>query len=185
MVGDIDVTNLLSLIPSWGLERTVEYWSTFAETIQPIWADTQGPFLVQMAQGEYDAFPFANLHSRMDTTPGFGRIFLEPVPVRLNHMHCVFEDGISQNPHAALLFMEWLASDEAQSSLETEQEPFQSHFSADVPGGIGDELDGLELSINDFEFIPKAGEYSEALIAAAGFPQPVPAPPCPEGDPRC
>lgn len=178
MLGDVRIANFSSIVPAWGLDRAKEYYAEYFEEIDPTPVNRFGPFLIQMAQGEYDGFPFVNLHSveqRKPDYPNMDYIFIEPVPIRLSETHCVFNDDINPTPYASLLFLEWTASHDGQSGLEQGDQPYQSHINSGYPGGLGELLEdgGYELSVSDFEYFADQADYIEEIIGAAGFPQPI------------
>lgn len=178
---EVNPQNTSALVAAWGLDRTKEFFAKVADDLQPTWAQRYTPVLLQMVQGEYDAMPMTNLHSITREMPEYGGDhdnlgfhLVEPVPVRLSEVHCVFVNEVSNNPHAGLLFLEWTASEEGQAALEIEGDAHQSHYASGYPGGLGELLEGKELSVSDWEHFPEQANYIQELLTVAGFPQPDP-----------
>jgi hypothetical protein len=92
---------------------------------------------------------------------------LQPVPVRL-----ALEEAIqtgAQNPHAALLWLEWMAGAEAQK-LADEHEPSSS--SLHIRGGIVEqELRGKKLSLVNWEDHQYMEQWQAKIVEAYGFPK--------------
>ena len=102
-----------------------------------------------------------------DPTGVLRYVLVEPVPVRLT-----MEEGIqisSQHRHAALLWIEWMASPEAQK-LTDEHEPFDS--SVHVRGGaVQRELKGKKLSEVGWEHHQNMEQWQAKIFEAYGFPK--------------
>ncbi len=94
-------------------------------------------------------------------------VILEPVPVRQSEIEGI--QASAQNPHAALLWFEWMASLEAQK-LADEYEPLAS--SIHVRGGaIEHELKGKTLSAVSWEQQERVQEWQGQILRAYGFPK--------------
>lgn len=190
LVMDVLFRQTSAIVPAWGLERTIDYVEQIT-ALNPIWSSRNAPFIQAMQLGEYDAFPFLNLQSvyrRMEGAPPplemtdhaigdvIGLMLLEPVPVRLTDTHCVFVDEISDTPASAILFLEWLAND-GQNAYHSNDlsgpAVFENSIYSDLPGGNGDLLSDLEVSVIGWDDIAVQGEWIEAMVGAAGFPQAV------------
>jgi len=178
MLGDTRLQNYAAMVSAWGLDRTLEYYAEFAE-LDPTWVTGFSTHLVQMAQGESDGYPFVNLHSADEQTNAYGAplnyAFLEPIPVRLSEEHAVANFDIAENPCAGLLFVEWTATPAGQQAWETGDQKYQSSIFSDYEGGLRDLLEdtGMELSIARWPEMREAQETIQAVLEAAGFPQPV------------
>jgi ABC-type Fe3+ transport system substrate-binding protein len=89
------------------------------------------------------------------------------VPVRFGNLQAVA--ATSQRPHAALLWLEWLASPEAQKLID-EHEPFNS--SVYVKGGaVAEELKGRKLSLTTWENHHYMEQWEAKIVEAYGFPK--------------
>ena len=94
-------------------------------------------------------------------------VLVEPVPVRLTMEEAI--QVTSQNRHAALLWLEWMASPEAQK-LTDEHEPFDS--SVHVRGGaVQRELKGKKLSEVSWEHQQNMEQWQAKIFEAYGFPK--------------
>jgi ABC-type Fe3+ transport system substrate-binding protein len=94
-------------------------------------------------------------------------VLLEPVPVRFGNAQAILAGA--QNPHAALLWLEWLATPEAQKIID-DTEPFSS--SIYVRGGVVEqELRGKKLSVVDWDQYPRMEHWQAKIVEAYGFPK--------------
>jgi hypothetical protein len=92
---------------------------------------------------------------------------LEPVPLRLGELEGI--QATAQNPHAALLWFEWMASLEAQR-IADEHEPLAS--SVYVQGGfVEQELRGKKLSVVGWKDQQHLEDLVEKIFQAYGFPK--------------
>jgi len=128
--------------------------------------------LTSMMAGEISLFIGPNHSSvkraqRKDKAGRLDYVILEPVPVRLT-----LEEAIqagTQHPHAALLWLEWMASPEAQK-LADEHEPLAS--SVYVRGGaVEQELGGKKLSVVSWEHHQNMETWQAKVFEAYGFPK--------------
>jgi iron(III) transport system substrate-binding protein len=165
---------LASLVPAWGLERTLD----FARKIpaqQPIWLSGGGGRAnTGVAAGEYPIYLGSNYSGvkrammRRDPTMNLAYKVPEPAPLR------AFQDGIAilntaEHPNAALLWLEFLASAEGQEIIDKYEPLKASVFSAN--SALAQEVRGKELSVVDWDHFAKFQEYSEKIIEALGFPK--------------
>jgi hypothetical protein len=75
----------------------------------------------------------------------------------------------AQNPYAALLWLEWLASPEAQK-ITDEHEGLSS--SLYVPGGgVEQALRGKKLPVVDWEHLHRVEEWEGEVFKVYGFPK--------------
>lgn len=190
LLGDTRFFHMATMVEAWGLDRTTEYVEQFA-ALDPIWTNRIGPAVEQVELGEYDAFAFATLQSvynRMVGAPDLageiprqiegdhaGILFLEPVPVRMTDTHCVLNEEMNPAPATSILFLEWLTSDEGQAAYHDPDgmTVFENSVFGDIPGSNSELLDHFELSVVSWEQYPRQAEYINALLGAAGFPQPI------------
>jgi spermidine/putrescine-binding protein len=168
---DIRPTEIAGLVPIWGLERTLEFARKLAAQ-QPIWVRGGSRTLTSIIAGEVPMMIGPNFGSvkraqRKDPAGNLHYVIVEPVPVRLT-----LEEAIqvnAQNRHAALLWMEWMASPEAQK-LTDEHEPFDS--SVYVRGGaVEQELRDKKLSEVSWEHHQKMEQWQAKIFEAYGFPK--------------
>ena len=168
---DIRPTEIAGLVPTWGLERTLEFARKIAAQ-EPIWVRGANRTLASMMAGEVPMMIGPNFGSvkrtqAKDLAGVLRYVLVEPVPVRLT-----MEEGIqlsSQHRHAALLWIEWMASPEAQK-LTDEHEPFDS--SVHVRGGaVQRELKGKKLSEVGWEHHQNMEQWQAKIFEAYGFPK--------------
>jgi ABC-type Fe3+ transport system substrate-binding protein len=168
---DIRSQELASLVPVWGLEKVLDFARKVAAQ-QPIWVRGGTRQIVAVASGEIPLFLGPNYSSvkgaqRKDPLGGLQFVILEPVPVRVGT-----EQGImatSKNPHAALLWLEFMASPEAQNLID-QHEPLASSFY--VQGSaVEQELRGKKLSIVSWEDNEKMEQWIAKIVEAFGFPR--------------
>jgi iron(III) transport system substrate-binding protein len=170
-VADIRPTEIAALVPAWGLEKTLDYARKLAAQ-QPAWVRGASRATIGVFTGEYPMFIGGNYKSvRRAQQKDRGGIlqykFLEPVPVRPSESVGVVVT--STNPHAALLWIEFLASAEGQKILD-DFDPFGA--SIYTPGSVqGQEIKGKKISLVDWEHYTKLGEYQDKVVAAYGFPK--------------
>ena len=168
---DIRPTEIASLVPAWGLEKTLDFARKIAAQ-QPIWVRGGTRTITAIAAGEVSMmigpnFTAVKRAQGKDPTGVLQYVILEPAPVRL-----VVEEGIhaaSQRPNAALLWLEWMASPEAQK-LADELEPLAS--SVHVRGGaVEQELRGKKLSVVSWEHHQNIEKWQGQVFEAYGFPK--------------
>src|SRR5215510_3955028 len=118
---DIRPQELAALVPAWGLEKTLDYARKIAAQ-QPIWARNATRSLTALAAGEIPLYLFgANYGSvtraqRKDPLGVIQFTVLEPVPVRVGSEQAIL--ATSKSPHAALLWLEFMAGAEAQKLID-------------------------------------------------------------------
>ena len=167
---DIRPSQVAGLVPAWGLERTLDYARKLAAQ-QPVWSRGGSRSTSSLAAGEYSLSwgpNFSTAKRPKDPTGSLSYKIIEPVPTT------VVQYGMSilnaaDHPHAALLWLEFLASPEGQEILDK-----YGYFSASVftPGSVIEQMTrGKELSVVDWDHFTKLQEYSAKLVAAYGFPK--------------
>ena len=171
-VADLRPTWLSGLVPAWGLERTLEFARKLA-TQQPVWGSGGTRFNTALAAGEYSFFLSSNFSSAKramsrDRTGNLSYKIIEPIPARIVNQ----KSGIlntADHPHAALLWLEFLASPEGQEIID-KYEPLRA--SVFTPGSaVAREVRGKELSMLGWDHFTKFEEYSAKIFAAYGFPK--------------
>ena len=168
---DIRPTEIAALAPAWGLEKTLEFSRKVAAQ-EPIWVRGGSRTITAIIAGEIPMMIGPNFHTTKraqgkDRTGNLQYVTLEPVPVRLS-----LEEAIqagAQHPHAALLWLEWMASAEAQK-LADEHEPLGS--SVYVRGGaVEQELRGKKLSVVSWDHHQNMEQWQAKVVEAYGFPK--------------
>ena len=171
-IADIRPHMVAALVPAWGLEKVLDFSRKLAEQ-QPVWVRGATRLLSAMIAGEYALMIAPNLNSvkRIEEKDKAGVLaykIVEPVPTRLVPR----ADGVlaaANNPHAALLWLEFQASPEAQKIID-QYGPNQASIL--TPGSfIEQETRGKQLSIVDWNHAQKLEEYSAEMVKAYGFPK--------------
>jgi len=170
-LADIRPTEIAALVPGWGLEKTVDFARRLAQQ-QPIWVRGGSRTLASMIAGEYALFIGPNFHTvKRAQGKDLNRVLdvkvVDPVPTRLSDVTGVL--NAAANPHAALLWMEFLTSPKGQK-LADEHEPFGA--SVFVAGFAQEQATrGKKLSVVDWKHFTKMQEYQAKVVEAYGFPK--------------
>jgi ABC-type Fe3+ transport system substrate-binding protein len=168
---DIRPKDIAGLVPAWGLEKTLDFARKIAAQ-QPIWVRGASRALASMMAGEISLLVGPNVGSILnaqskDRAGVLQYVVPEPVPVRFVNPQGVLASA--QNPYAALLWLEWLASPEAQK-ITDEHEGLSS--SLYVPGGgVEQALRGKKLSVVDWEHLHRVEEWEGEVFKVYGFPK--------------
>jgi ABC-type Fe3+ transport system substrate-binding protein len=165
------VKDLVAMIPAWGLERVLNYAKTLASQ-EPVWTIGYTRSLASMVAGDLALAHMINWHSTVraqqkDARGSLAYKVLEPVPVRLT-----VADGVVANashPFAGLLWLEFLASPEAQAIID-KYDPLKSNLY--VRGSeVANVLSGKRVSVSTPEDADMVPQLMEKVIAAMGFPK--------------
>ena len=170
---DIRPLGVASLVPDWGLEKTLAFARRLAAQ-QPVWSNMGGDGRnTLIANGEFALDPEANYHSvkrnmSKDRTGNLNFKIVEPVPTRVvDHLDGILATATS--PNTALLWIEFLSSSEAQQIID---KYFPLRASLYSSGSAAEqELRGKELSVVDWNHFNKFEEYVTKIIEAYGFPR--------------
>jgi iron(III) transport system substrate-binding protein len=168
---DIRPTEVAALVPAWGLEKTLDFARKIAAQ-EPMWVRGGSRTITTIIAGETPMMLGPNFHTTKraqgkDPTGVLQYVALEPVPVRLA-MEEAIQAG-AKNPHAALLWLEWMVSPEAQK-IADETEPLAS--SVYVSGGaVEKELRGRQLSVVSWEHHQNMEQWQSKVFEAYGFPK--------------
>jgi len=168
---DIGPRPIACLVPAWGLEKTIDFARKLAAQ-DPIWVRGVSRTLPSIAAGEVPMMMGTLFHSvkraeLKDRTGVLQHLVLEPVPVYLTSEQAIL--ATSQNQHAAILWLEWMASSESQK-IADEQEPMgSSHLFRG--GGVEQELRGKKLSWVNWDQHANMESWMAKLFEAYGFPQ--------------
>jgi ABC-type Fe3+ transport system substrate-binding protein len=170
---DIHPSEIAGLVPAWGLEKTLDYARRIAAQ-EPIWTRGSSRSIMAITTGEIPILLFGASYSiamraqLKDPLNAVQFTLLEPVPVRYT-----LEQGIlstSRNPHAALLWLEFMAGLEAQKLIDEHEPLVASLYSK---GSAAEQaLKGKKLSIVSWENNEEMEKWIEKLTGAYGFPQP-------------
>jgi iron(III) transport system substrate-binding protein len=166
---DIRPLGLAGLVPAMGQEWVVNF-ARSVKSQDPIWVNGSTRGLTAMASGDFPLFMGTYYHSviRLQTKGGevLEALPLQPIPVRLLAVHGIVKGA--KHPCAALLFLEYVSSAEAQKLLD-ELEPLKSSIYS--PGAKLEQLvRGKKVSVVDWDHIEKMGTYMKQISQAYGFP---------------
>ena len=168
---DIGPRWLACMVPAWGLERTLDFARKLAAQ-QPIWVQGVTRTLTGMMAGEMPMMIGTMFHTvkraQIKDRAGVLQYFtLEPAPVYFHSEQAILASA--QNPHAALLWLEWMASAESQK-LADEHEPVGSsrYFRG---GAVEQELKGKKLSLVTWENHHNIEAWMTKVFEAYGFPK--------------
>ena len=168
---DIRPQEMAVLVPAWGLEKTLDFARKIAQQ-QPIWVRGGSRAMTSIIAGEIPMMLGPNVHTvkraqSKDPAGVLQYVTVEPVPLRLTEQQGILASA--QNTHAALLWLEWLASPEGQKLLD-QFEPFAS--SVYVKGSaVEQELRGKKLSSLSWEQEQVAPQWEAKIVEALGFPK--------------
>lgn len=168
---DIRPGGLTTLIPAWGLDRTLDFARRLASQ-DPIWVRGDPRAITGMLAGEIPMMAAANFHDlkraqKKDPLGVLQYAILEPVPFRLALAQSIL--ATAQYPHAALLWFDWLATVEAQK-IADEHEPMAS--AVYVRGSaVEQELKGKKLSAVPWESYQNLQPWAAKIFEAYGFPK--------------
>jgi ABC-type Fe3+ transport system substrate-binding protein len=169
---DIRPQELAAMVPAWGLEKTIDFARKIAAQ-QPMWGRGGSRALAALVAGDMPLFAFGANYSTMtrarrkDPLGVLQFITLEPVPVRIGVEQAILER--SQNRHAALLWLEFLAGEEAQKLLDQHEPLTASVYSK---GSAAEHaLRGKKLSVVSWENNAKMQQWIAKLTEAYGFPK--------------
>jgi ABC-type Fe3+ transport system substrate-binding protein len=167
---DIRPFHYQSFAAGAGEEWMLDYAQKIAAQ-DPVWIRGASRVLTQIATGEYTLHSGINYHSTMrakekDKTGCLDVKIIEPVPVRLSEPQMVIDTA--KRPHAALLWLEFLAGREAQAIID-KHEPLKSSIYS--PGSAVEKLiRGRKIWLKDWKH-EKGPEWMGAAVKAFGFPK--------------
>jgi ABC-type Fe3+ transport system substrate-binding protein len=167
---DVRPKAFAALVPAWGLEKVVDLAKKTAAQ-KPIWLRGDAQMITFLMNGEYPLLLGVNYKTfvrvqKKDTKGVLAYKAAEPLPVRLSETEGVLDK--SDNPHAALLWLEFQAGPEGQR-IRDEVDLAASVF---TPGSAHEQLGrGKKVSLLAWEHYLKMGSYEEETVKAFGFPR--------------
>lgn len=170
-VADIRPTEIASLVPAWGLEKTVEFARRLGAQ-QPVWVRGATRIITAITLGEHALFIGPNYHTvkraqSKDPTGTLELRIIEPVPTRLSDAASVL--ATAQSPYAGLLWLEFLGSPKGQK-IADDHEPFGA--SVFLAGFAQEQATrGKKLSVVDWNHFSKMPDYQSKVVEAYGFPK--------------
>jgi iron(III) transport system substrate-binding protein len=168
---DIRPHGLTPLAVGLGEEWLVKYAQGLRQQ-EPIWFRSQTTAITGIAAGEFTLHQLTNYHSCMRVRKKNPQKVLvckviEPIPVRPLIAQAVVNNA--PHPNSALLFLEFLASPEAQRIMD-ENEPHRS--SMYVPGSELEKIvRGKKVAVVDTENIHLVSKWMKMIVEAFGFPR--------------
>ena len=168
-LADIEPTNLAALAAAWGEDKLKTYAAAIAAQ-QPIWSRGDTVSLTAMAAGQYKLIVGSNYHSgfraqkKSPDTLAIG--LLDPIPVRLTQLQAIRKGA--EHPAAGVLFMEYLASADAQKALD-ELEPMQSSIYASG-STLNTLTKGRQLSVLGWDNFQNLQPWEQLVLKEWGFP---------------
>lgn len=168
---DIRPFHYQSFAAGAGEEWMLDYAQKIAAQ-EPVWVRGASRMLTQIAAGEYQLHSGINYHSTIrakekDKTGCLDLKIIEPVPVRLSEPQMVVETA--KRPHAALLWLEFLASTEAQTIID-KYEPLKSSIYSSG-SAVEKIIRGKKIWLKDWKHYEKGPDWMGMAVKAFGFPK--------------
>ncbi|MBI2986702.1 MAG: extracellular solute-binding protein [Deltaproteobacteria bacterium] len=170
-VVDIRPFHYQSIAAGAGEEWMVEYAKKIAAQ-QPVWIRGASRVLTSIASGEFLLHSGVNYHSTMraiekDKTGCLGVKVIEPIPARLAEPQMILETAL--HPYSAMLWLEFLASPEAQSIID-QYEPLKSSIYA-RGSAVEKIIRGKKLWLKEWKHYEKGPEWMGTAVKAFGLPK--------------
>jgi len=167
---DVRPKNLAGLVPAWGLEKTLAYSKKLAAQ-NPVWLRGDAQIVTYLMTGQFAIALAPNYKTiervkRKDVRGVLGFKVIEPIPTRLSETQAVL--ATAENPHAALLWLEFEAGPEGQKILD-EIDLAASVFSQGSTHGRLTQ--GRNISLLAWQHYPKMEMYEQEIVKALGFPR--------------
>jgi hypothetical protein len=168
---DIRPTVLSALVPTWGLEKVVDFARRIAAQ-EPVWVRGNSGTMPTIASGENALFMGPNfgavvVQQTKATNVDLGYRVIEPTPARLGEGNTVLAS--SEHPYSALLWLEFLVSVEAQRTIDKYEPGEASLF---LPGSIqGEAVRGKKVSLVQWDVFQHMEGWQKELVKAYGFPR--------------
>ena len=168
---DIRPQGMTPLAVGLGEEWLVKYAQGLRQQ-EPIWFRSQTTSMTGIASGEFALHQLTGYHSCMrvqkkDPKKVLVCKVIEPIPVRPLIAQAVVNNA--PHPYSALLFLEFMASPEAQRILD-ENEPHRS--SMYVPGSELEKIvRGKKVAVLDTDKIHLISKWMKMIVEAFGFPR--------------
>jgi iron(III) transport system substrate-binding protein len=172
ILADLRPLALAGLVPAWGLEKTLDFARKLAAQ-DPVWGSGATRLNTRIATGEFSVYLASNFSSvrramSKDPTGSLRYKIIEPIPTRIVDQSAAILKTAG-HPYAALLWLEFLASPEAQEIID-KYEPLRA--SLFTPGSAIEQVTrSKELSLVDWNHFTKYQEYNAKIFAAWGFPR--------------
>jgi ABC-type Fe3+ transport system substrate-binding protein len=167
---DIRTKLLATLVPAWGIEKTLEFAKKLGEQ-KPIWMRGDAQIITQLMMGQFPIALGQNYKTfvrvqKKDVAGVLALKIVEPLPVRLSETEGVL--ATSENPNAALLWLAFQAGAEGQK-IRDDLDLAASIFSS---GSKHEQLaKGKKVSLVAWDHYVKMSKYEEDIVKALGFPR--------------
>ena len=167
---DIRPKLLASLVPAWGIEKTLDFSKKLGEQ-KPIWLRGDAQIITQLMMGQFPMALGQNYKTfvrvqKKDVTGVMGLKIVEPLPIRLSETEGVL--ATAENPHAALLWLAFQAGAEGQK-IRDDVDLAASIFTS---GSKHEQLaQGKKVSLVAWDHYVKMSKYEEDIVRALGFPR--------------
>ena len=163
--------DIATLVPAWGLEKALDFARKIAAQ-QPVWVQGSNRAIGSVLAGENALFfgptySVVKRHQRKDLLGVIQFNVVEPVPVTDSGQEAIL--AMARNPHAALLWLEFIAGAEGQKLLD-QHEPMASSYHS-KGSAVAQELKGKKLSIVGWEEGEKWGGWAAKISEAQGMPR--------------
>lgn len=169
-VADIRTQCMATLVVLMGEEWVVKYARQLKDQ-QPVWLRGNARAMTAIATGEQAIHQMTFYNScvdaaRKDVTKSLMCKIIEPAPVWLRENQFILKN--SPHPHAALLFIEHMASSEGQKILD-DYEPLKSSLYTN--GEVARLIKGKKVSVNDHRTFHNTPNWMKLVVDAYGFPR--------------
>ena len=167
---DVRPKNLAALVPVWGLEKTLDYAKKLAAQ-NPVWLRGDAQIVTYLMTGQF-AIALAPNYKTIerikpkDVRGVLGYKVVEPIPTRLSETQAILASA--ENPHAALLWLEFEASPEGQKILDDIDLAASVYSTGSVHGRL---TQGKNISLLAWEHYLKMERYENEMVKAFGFPR--------------
>jgi ABC-type Fe3+ transport system substrate-binding protein len=167
---DVRPKNLAAFVPAWGLEKTLAYAKRLAAQ-NPIWLRGDAQIVTYLMTGQFAIALAPNYKTiervkRKDPKGVLGFKVIEPIPTRLSETQAVL--ATAENPHAALLWLEFEASPEGQRILDEVDLAASVYSQGSTHGRL---TQGRNISLLAWQHYLKMETYEQEIVKAFGFPR--------------
>ena len=169
-IADIRPQCMASMMAGMGEEWVVKYARQIKEQ-EPVWLRGNARAMGALASGEQAIHQMTFYGScveaaKKDPTQSMMCKVLEPTPALLRENQFVLKSA--PHPHAALLFIEHMASREGQKVID-DFEPIKSSIYAD--GEVSKLTKGKKLAVNDYRTFQNTPKWMKMVVDAYGLPR--------------
>lgn len=161
--------HLNELYYAWGKEKTLDYARRWAAN-KPAMEPSRSTGAQKLASGAYHLICGMPRKQVKDLqvyggVKTIGIVYPEPIPVGVGDL--IFVPAKAKSPSAAILFVQWTATKEAQGLLDDTD--FSGH--PDFEGNeINDVIKGKKVAYGTWEHADKSDDVLAEILQAMGFP---------------